>query len=106
MSLKVKLGKRIQDLRNMNKYSQDKFSEKIGINRNSLSKIETGETYPKPETLEKIKDILEVDYKDLFTFNENKNERVENINMKLQKIDDNQLHFIDSLLDTLIKNSI
>ncbi len=90
----------------MNKYSQDKFSEKIGINRNSLSKIETGETYPKPETLEKIKDILEVDYKDLFTFNENKNERVENINMKLQKIDDNQLHFIDSLLDTLIKNSI
>jgi len=106
MSLKVKLGKRIQDLRNMNKYSQDKFSEKIGINRNSLSKIETGETYPKPETLEKIKDILEVDYKDLFTFNENKNERVENINMKLQKIDDNQLHFIDYLLDTLIKNSI
>ncbi len=90
----------------MNKYSHDKFSEKIGINRNSLSKIETGETYPKPETLEKIKDILEVDYKDLFTFNENKNERVENINMKLQKIDDNQLHFIDSLLDTLIKNSI
>ncbi len=90
----------------MNKYSQDKFSEKIGINRNSLSKIETGETYPKPETLEKIKDILEVDYKDLFTFNENKNERVENINMKLQKIDDNQLHYIDSLLDTLIKNSI
>ena len=69
MSLKVKLGKRIQDLRNMNKYSQDKFSEKIGINRNSLSKIETGETYPKPETLEKIKDILEVDYKDLFTLN-------------------------------------
>lgn len=106
MNLKTKLGKRIQYLRNLNKYSQDKFSEKIGMNRNSLSKIETGETYPKPETLEKIKQILNVDYSDLYTFNENKNEQLKSINMKLEKINDKELCFIDALLDTLLTNSL
>lgn len=106
MNLKTKLGKRIQYLRNLNKYSQDKFSEKVGINRNSLSKIETGETYPKSETLERIKQVLNIDYSDLFVFNENKNDQLKNINMKLDKISEKELCFIDALLDTLIANSI
>lgn len=53
MHLKQKLGMRIQELRKLLKYSQESFSEKIGIERTSIGKIETGLTYPKPETLEK-----------------------------------------------------
>ena len=83
MVLKLELGKRIKVLRELNKFSQEIFAEKIGINRNSLSKIETGVTYPKPETIEKIKDVLGIEYYELFLFNKSENEQFHDINMKI-----------------------
>ena len=67
--LKLKLGKRIQNLRKSQKITQEKFSENIGIDIASLSKIETGRNYPSPETLEKIAAALKLEPKDLFNFN-------------------------------------
>lgn len=106
MVLKLELGKRIKVLRELNKFSQEIFAEKIGINRNSLSKIETGVTYPKPETIEKIKDVLGIEYYELFLFNKSENEQFHDINMKLKMLNDTELSFVNAILDTYITNKI
>ncbi len=104
MDLRKKLGKRIQQLRKLNKFSQELFAEKIGMSRNSLSEIETGESYPKPENLECIKTALNVEFKDLFTFGNKTSDKLDNISMKLKKVDDKTLDFVNAILDTYIKD--
>lgn len=106
MHLKQKLGMRIQELRKLLKYSQESFSEKIGIEWTSIGKIETGLTYPKPETLEKIKEALGVEYKDLFIFEQTKDDRLDDIYMKLKMLDDTALDFVNAVIETYIKNKV
>ncbi len=106
MGLKLELGKRIKELRELNKFSQETLAELIGINRNSLSKIENGDTYPKPENLEKLKEVLNVEFKDFFTFGDSKNDKLDNINMKLLRCDKKELDFVNILIDTMLKNKV
>ena len=60
-NLKIKLGKRIQSLRKSQGITQENFSEILGLDISSLSKIETGRNYPSPENLEKIAAALNVE---------------------------------------------
>ena len=66
MDIQKILGKRIQDYRKLNKYTQDRLAEIIGIDTISLSKIETGRNYPTAENLTKIADTLGIDIYELF----------------------------------------
>lgn len=66
---KKSLGKRIRDIRKKNDLSQEQFAELIGIDPNSVSRIECGVHYPSLDTLEKISTALEVEMRDLFIFN-------------------------------------
>ena len=68
MDIKRKLGKRIRELRKARGMSQAELSEKIDIAQNTLSYIETGENFFTSETLEKLICVLNVDPKELFTF--------------------------------------
>lgn len=68
MPLKADFGKRIKELRESLFMSQEEFSEKIGIHRNTLARIESGENFVSLETLENIKEALGVEYNELFTF--------------------------------------
>lgn len=63
------LGKRIRQMRKKNDLSQEQFAELIGIDPNSVSRIECGVHYPSLDTLEKISRVLEVEMRDLFIFN-------------------------------------
>ncbi len=63
------LGKRIRQLRKNNGLSQESFAELIGIDPNSVSRIECGVHYPSLDTLEKIATILKMEMRDLFLFN-------------------------------------
>ncbi len=45
-NLKIKLGKRIKDLRKAKNITQEKLAEMINMDITSLSKIETGRNYP------------------------------------------------------------
>lgn len=69
MSLKINFGKRIKELRESLLMSQEAFAEKIGVHRNTLARIESGENFVSLATLENIKTALNVEYEDLFTFN-------------------------------------
>ena len=58
----------------ISKYKTGKMAELIGIAPRNLSNIETGRTFPSPENLEKIANVLKVKIKDLFDFEHQKDD--------------------------------
>ena len=68
MLLKKEIGKNIQKFRKLNKITQEKLAEMVGVEINSISSIETGKYFPSPENLVKIASSLNVSLADLFTF--------------------------------------
>ena len=54
------LGENIQSVRKLKKITQQELADAIGINMQSLSKIERGVNFPTFETLEKITKTLDV----------------------------------------------
>lgn len=61
------LGENIQRIRKMKKMKQQELADAIGINLQSLSKIERGVNYPTFETLEKIMTVLDTTPNELLT---------------------------------------
>ena len=51
MQLKKELGKNIQKYRKLNKITQEKLAEAVGLEINSISSIETGKYFPSPDNL-------------------------------------------------------
>ena len=62
------LGSRIKELRKLKGLSQEKLSEKVGIDPKHLSRIEVGRGFPSLDTLERIANVLNVELKDFFEF--------------------------------------
>jgi transcriptional regulator with XRE-family HTH domain len=62
------LGQKVRQLRKQNGYSQERFAELVGIDPNSVSRIECGVHYPSLDTLERIAKVLQVEMRDLFLF--------------------------------------
>ena len=56
----IYLGNNIQTIRKFRGMKQQELADKIGINMQSLSKIERGLNYPAYETLEKIMEVLDI----------------------------------------------
>lgn len=84
MNTKQLLGKRLKELIKKKGYTQEKFAELVGLEPTALSNIVTGRNYPLFSTLEKILEVLEVGYKDVFNFehhetNENLKEMIDKI---------------------------
>ena len=76
MDNKKLLGRRIKELIKSKGLSQEKLAELIGVEPTALSNIVTGRNYPLFSTLEKIIEVLEVDFEDVFKFkqhNDNEN---------------------------------
>ncbi|MFI3300615.1 MAG: helix-turn-helix transcriptional regulator [Candidatus Gastranaerophilales bacterium] len=68
MNIKIKLGKKIKELRKARNLTQEHMSELMGIEPASLSNIENGRYYPTAENLDKILKILDVKANELYTF--------------------------------------
>lgn len=66
MELKLKVGKRISQLRKAKNLSQEKFSYEADIERTYLTHIENGRKNISLSTLEKITAALSVSIKDFF----------------------------------------
>lgn len=61
----TQLGANIKAARKARKLSQERLAERLPINANALSKIETGQTGCLIWTLKSIADALEMDVKEL-----------------------------------------
>lgn len=66
--IKRMLGKRIKEIRQRHKFTQERLAEMAGIEIPSLSNIENGKNYPNHETLQKIAKALEVNPYELYMF--------------------------------------
>ena len=63
-----KFGKRIKDLRKINKMSQETLAEKADLSRNFVGALERGEKEPKLITLVKIAEAFNISLSQLFSF--------------------------------------
>ncbi len=66
--MKKQFGKRLREIRLRHNLTQEKLSELIGIKPENYSRIENGLSFPKPENIEKISSILNVEVFELFQF--------------------------------------
>ena len=64
------IGRQVKYYRKAANLSQEQLAEKIGIATNSLSNIETGNSFMTIYTLEKIINVLKISPKQLFDFPE------------------------------------
>ncbi len=67
-SNKELLGQRIKEIRKKKGLSQEKLAELAQIEPTSLSNIENGYNYPSFKTLDKLLEILKIDYLEVFNF--------------------------------------
>lgn len=74
MNTKKLLGKRIKELIKNSGIKQEKMAELIGIEPTALSNIVTGRNYPLFTTLEKIINVLNINFLEVFDFNHLENE--------------------------------
>ena len=68
MDNKQLLGRRLKELIKRKGISQEKLAELIGIEPTAVSNIVTGRNYPLFSTLEKITEVLNVSFEDVFKF--------------------------------------
>ena len=86
MDRKKALGNRIRELRKHNKLSQERIAELIDVEPPSICNIENGRNYPTMQNLEKITDVLNVSFIDVFNFEhfQEKNKLIEEIVIMLK----------------------
>ncbi len=69
-------GKRIKELRKKKKLTQEQLGELVNIDYKQIGNIETGTYFTTMPTLERIAAALEVEIKELFNFQHNKNKEL------------------------------
>lgn len=109
-NLKFNLGKKIKSLRECGNLTQEQLAEKIELERDTISKIENGKRFPSCKTLEKIAQVFNIKYSDLFNFNDfdntvdyNKAINIETLDLK-EKDTEFILDFIRLYKEKIIKN--
>ena len=106
MQLKKELGKNIQKFRKLNEITQEKLAEKVNVEINSISSIETRKYFPSPDNIVKIAEALNVSIKDLFNFKEDYSceDYIHQINtfLNLIKDDKSKLSSISAYIQMII----
>ncbi len=64
---------RLKEILNEKGVTGKELAEKAGVTPASISNIVQGNSFPKPELLQKIAQILDIDIKDLFVSTKDKN---------------------------------
>ncbi len=72
-SIEKKLGQRIAELRKTARLTQFELAEAANIGNDFVSRIERGDRTPSLKVLEQIAEALNVEAKDLFNFDVDKN---------------------------------
>jgi transcriptional regulator with XRE-family HTH domain len=70
MDIKLKIGKRIKELRGELGISQEAFGFKAGIDRTYVSDLENGRRNVSSEILEKVINALEISFAEFFNTKE------------------------------------
>lgn len=106
MQIKKELGRNIQKYRKLNNLTQEKLAEKVGVEINSISSIETGKYFPAPDNLVKLAAALNITLSELFNFSdeqtcENYLNSINN-NLLLMKENKTKLYAINCYIQDLL----
>lgn len=98
-------GLRIKELREKQGFTQEKLAELINIDSRTLSRIETGKNFTTLETLEKIASVIDVEIKDLFAFQHQKDKKAlfANIIKLLEEAKEDEIKLIYKLILAVLK---
>ncbi len=98
-------GKRIKELRERKKLTQEKLAEKVGLDLQTISRIETGYYFTSFENLEKLANALDVTMADLFNFGhlKTKEELIKEINTELSTSSEKDIQRIHKLIFGYLK---
>ncbi|MBW1834944.1 MAG: helix-turn-helix transcriptional regulator [Deltaproteobacteria bacterium] len=105
MDIRQMLGSRIKDIRTKKGMSQEKLSEKMGINPKYLSSIERGKENPTLNTFIKLAQSLKVDIGEIFNFiqAEDSSKRKSLVKSLLKEADSEQLKLALKILSAIIR---
>lgn len=105
MNTKVLFGKRIQEIRKRQNFSQEQVAEKAGISSNYLSRIECGKENPTFDMLIKLSEALAAELCEMFDFGHNVNagKLREVIKIFSQKADEQTLRRVYQMIKIMYK---
>lgn len=95
----MKLGEKIKQLRKGKAISQEGLASMLKINRNYLSRIETGKSEPSSSILKNIAEIFSIDLNSLLDIIEDENKNAD----KIKYIADNCKHLHEKDLDFIVR---
>jgi len=95
----MKLGEKIKQLRKSKSISQEDLASMLKINRNYLSRIETGKSEPTSSILKNIAEIFGIDLNSLLDIIDDENKNAD----KIRYIVDNCKHLHEKDLDFIVR---
>ncbi|MCM1263935.1 MAG: helix-turn-helix domain-containing protein [Butyrivibrio sp.] len=99
--LKMKIGERIRELREMQNYTRERFAEKVSISSKFLYEIETGRKGFSAETLCKIAQALSVSCDYIMYGEEKESRNIQKIACVLEMLEPRQISKIYDILKVL-----
>lgn len=95
----MKLGEKIKLIRKSKGISQEELSSMLKINRNYLSRIETGKSEPTSSILKNIAKIFNIDLNSLLEVND----KLANTSEKIKYITENCKYLADKDIDFIVR---
>lgn len=103
------LGIKIKNLREIEKISQEQLAKTLKINRNYLSRIETGKSEPTSSILKDLANIFNISIDSLLDISNNETsneERIDKIYKRLKYLDNNDLDFLIRVTEVMTKEFV
>lgn len=98
-------GKNVANLRaSQGFFSQRNFAVALGVSNATVARIERGESEPTNETLEKMAELLKVDYIHLLEMRDEAfKDEARTVYEKLRLLDKDQISLVTNLIDQFLK---
>ena len=100
----MKLGEKIKEIRKSKNISQEQLANMLKINRNYLSRIETGKSDPNSNILKQISEIFNIDLNSLLDINTDKlanSEKIKYITSSCKDLHDKDLDFLVRIISIM-----
>lgn len=100
----MKLGEKIKQLRKSKGISQEELASTLKINRNFLSRIETGKSEPNASLIIKIANLFKIDVNSLLNIDydePNHEEKIKYIIENCKMLPENDLDFVLRVIEIL-----
>ena len=103
------LGNKIKNLREIEKISQEQLAKTLKINRNYLSRIETGKSEPTSSILKDLANIFNISIDSLLNVSNNESsnqDKINDITKRIKYLDNNDLDFLIRIIEVMTKEFV